>query len=75
MTPTNKEELIEDVRLRAALAAATMRLNFKALKQVSKTNSRITILGFRKADLGLFGYLLGKILCETALKGKGVQKS
>lgn len=57
------------------MAAVSLRLDFKILRQVCKTNSRITVLGFRKADFDLFRYLLDKILCETALEGKEDQES
>lgn len=49
-------------------------VELKIQRAVSKIN-RITIPDFRRADLGLFGDLLGKIPWETALEGKGAQGS
>ena len=44
------------------MAAATMRMKLKILKEVSKTHSKITTLDFRRADFGLLKDLLGRIL-------------
>lgn len=68
LTPSNKEEHVE---VEGSLGCSDPKtVDFKLLRQVSKTHSRITVLGFRKAYFGLFRYLLGEILCETALEGK-----
>lgn len=73
LTPTNKEE---HVMVEGSLGCSDPEaVDFKILRQVSKRNSRITVLGFRKADFGLFRYLLGKILCEIALEGKEYQEN
>lgn len=73
LTPTNKEE---HVKVEGSLGCSEPEtVDFKILRHVSKTNSRVTVLGFRKADFDLFGYLLDKILCETALEGKEDQES
>lgn len=42
--------------------------------QTNKTNSRIIVLGFWKADLSLLKELLDKILLESVLGGKGDQE-
>jgi len=42
---------------------------------VSKTDSRIIILDFRKASFSIFRDLLGSIPWEIASGGKGVQES
>lgn len=73
LTPSNKEE---HVKVEGSLGCSDPKTaDFKLLRQVSKTNSRITVLGFRKACFGLFRYLLGKTLRETALERKGDQET
>jgi len=46
----------------AALPAGNMRLMFKTVRKVSKLNSRMVSLGFRKADFG-------RILWNAVLTG------
>jgi len=73
LTPTNEAE---HVKAEGSLGCSDpWTVDFKILRQVSKTNSRIIVMGFRKADFGLFRYLLGKILCENALEGKEDQRN
>lgn len=49
-------------------------IEFKILREVSKTKSRIATVNFRRADFALFRNL-GKIPWETALEDKEVQES
>lgn len=54
----------------AGLAAMTMRLEFKVLRCIWKTNSRIITPDFRGADIGVFRNLFGTIPQEIVLEGK-----
>lgn len=47
-----------------------MTVKFRILRGVGQVNNRITDLDFRRADLGLFGFLQ-----ENALEGRGAQES
>ena len=50
----NKEELIEDLKVKGSLGCSNCEtVEFKILREVSKINSRITAPDFRRADLGL----------------------
>lgn len=64
----NKEKTVNNVK--PGLAAMTKILEFKVLRGISKTNSRITTLYFRKADIGLFRILFGTSPGEIVLEGK-----
>lgn len=55
---------------RAGFAAMTKILEFKVLRGISKTNSRITTLYFRRPNIGLFRILFGTIPGEIVLEGK-----
>lgn len=52
----------------------TMKLKFKILRGVTKTNSRRD-LDFGRAEFELFRDLLGRIPLGGVLKGKGAQES
>lgn len=45
-------------------------VEFNILREVSKTNGKVTVLDFRRPDLGLFRDLLG----ETDGRGPGGQR-
>lgn len=54
----------------AALTGSNYEIvEFKILSEVSKTNSKVTVLDFRRPDFGLFRDLLG----ETNGRGPGRQ--
>lgn len=55
--------------MRAVLAAATVRLWFKVLREGSKAGSRIITLNLRRTGVGLFRNL-GEIPCNIALEDK-----
>lgn len=71
---TNTEELVGNVES-SLFCTKHETAEFKILRGVSDTNSRITTLNFPRADFGLFRDLLGRIPCETALEGKGAQEN
>lgn len=48
---------------------------FRLLRAVRKMHSKLTILDLRKADYGLFRDLLGGVLWNKTLEGRGVQGS
>jgi len=71
---TNKEGLVEDVKVGGRLACSDHEMvEFRILHAGSRVISRIKILDFRRANFGLFTELLGGIPCASALKGRRVQ--
>ena len=72
---TNKKELMEDAKVKGSHGCSDHEtVELKVQRGVNKIN-KITILDFRRANLGLFRDLLGKIPWETALESKGAQGS
>ena len=73
---TNKAGLVRDVEAVGSLGNSNHRMmEFRILQGRSKAKSRITTLGFRSADSGLFRALLGRNPWDAALERRGVQKS
>lgn len=72
-TFTNKEDLLAYGLRQPQLK--WLRDEFKILRGVTKTNSKIRALDFWRTDLDLFRDMLGKIPLGGALKGKGAQES
>ena len=73
---TNKEELVGNVKLKCSLGCSDHEmLEFKILQAVRRAHSKLTTLGFRRADLGLFRDLLGTEPWDKALKARGAQAS
>lgn len=57
----NEEEWMDVVKVNGSLDSSNYEIiEFKILKEVSKTNSKVTVLEFRRSDLGLFRDLLGE---------------
>ena len=50
-------------------------MEFKILRAASRVHSKLTTLDFRRAGLGLFRDLLGRVPWDKALAGRGAQKS
>ena len=72
---TNKEGLVEDVRVGGSLGCSDHEMvEFRLLRGRSRATSRITTLDFRRANFGLFKDLLGGIPWVRALEGRGIQK-
>ncbi|KAK4832375.1 hypothetical protein QYF61_022230 [Mycteria americana] len=51
------------------------RVEFKILRALRRVHSKLTALGFRRADFGLFRDLLGRVPWDKALEGRGAQES
>lgn len=65
-------EVLADITLDSNLGCSDHRSEeFKILRQVRKTNSKIKSLIFRRADFNLLRELLGGIPWESALEGEG----
>ncbi|KAK4832987.1 hypothetical protein QYF61_027011 [Mycteria americana] len=57
---TNKEGLVGNVKLKGSLGCSDHeRVEFKILRALRRVHSKLTTLGFRRADFGLFRDLLG----------------
>ncbi|GAB0182933.1 mitochondrial enolase superfamily member 1 [Grus japonensis] len=50
-------------------------MEFKILRAVRRAHSKLTALGFRRADFGLLRDLLGRVSWDKALEGRGAQDS
>ncbi|PKU41129.1 glycerol kinase [Limosa lapponica baueri] len=73
---TNKEGLVGNVKLKCSLGRSDHEMvEFKILSGNRRAQSKLTTLGFRRADLGLFRDLLGRVPWDKALKGRGTQES
>ena len=65
-----------NVKLKGSLACSDHEMvEFKILRAVRRTQSKLATLDFRRADFGLFRDLLGGVLRDTALGGRGAQES
>lgn len=47
------------------------RVDFRSLRAVRKASSRLETVAFRRAGVDLFRELVGRILREAVLQGKG----
>ncbi|GAB0193896.1 hypothetical protein GRJ2_001854900 [Grus japonensis] len=73
---SNKEGLVGDVKLKGSLGCSDHEMvEFKIPRAVRRVHSKLTALDFRRADLGLFRDLLGRIPWDKALEGRGTQDS
>ncbi|GAB0199287.1 mitochondrial enolase superfamily member 1 [Grus japonensis] len=73
---TNKEGLVGDVKLKGSLGCSDHEMvEFRILRAARRARSKLTTLGFRRADFGLFRDLLGRIPWDKALEGRGTQDS
>ncbi|GAB0204032.1 polycomb group RING finger protein 3-like [Grus japonensis] len=73
---TNKEGLVGDVKLKGSLGCRDHEMvEFRILRAARRAHSKLTTLDFRRADLGLFRDLLGRIPWDKALEGRGAQDS
>ncbi|GAB0182109.1 hypothetical protein GRJ2_000676200 [Grus japonensis] len=73
---TNKEGLVGDIKLKGSLGCSDHKMvEFRILRAARRACSKLTTLGFRRADFGLFRDLLGRIPWDKALEGRGAQDS
>ncbi|GAB0183347.1 hypothetical protein GRJ2_000800000 [Grus japonensis] len=72
----NKEGLVENVKLKGSLDCSDHEMTeFKILRAARRAHSKLTTLDFRRADLGLFRDLLGRVPWDKVLEGIGAQES
>jgi len=72
---TNKEGLVEDVKVRGRLGCSDHEMvEFRILPGGSRAISRIKTLDLRRANFSLFKELLGGIAWTRALEGRGFQE-
>ncbi|GAB0182094.1 hypothetical protein GRJ2_000674700 [Grus japonensis] len=65
---TNKEGLVGDVKLKGSLGCSDHKMvEFKILRAARRACSKVTTLGFRRADFGLFRDLLDTVAWDKAL--------
>ncbi|GAB0180450.1 hypothetical protein GRJ2_000510300 [Grus japonensis] len=73
---TNKEGLVRNVKLKGSLGYSDCEMvEFKILRAVRSTHSKLITLDFSRADFGLFRDLLGRVPWDKALEGRGAQES
>ena len=76
LTLTKKEGLTGDVKAEGSLGCSDHEIvEFRIVRGWSRVKSKITVLDFRRADFGLFRYLLGRVPLDKALEGRGTQES
>ncbi|OPJ67032.1 hypothetical protein AV530_016958 [Patagioenas fasciata monilis] len=72
---TNKEALIRDEKAGSRLGCSYHKMVFTILREGSKANSRISVLGVMTADFSLFKDLFGRIPRDMVLEKLGVEDS
>jgi len=73
---TNKEGLVVNVKVKGSLGCSDHKMvDFKILRAARRVRSKLATLDFRRADFGLLRDLLGRILWDKALEGRGAQES
>ena len=73
---TNTEGLVGSVKVKGSLGRSDHEMGeLKILRAARRVRSKLAALGFRRADFGLLGDLLGKIPWGKGLEGRGAQES
>ncbi|GAB0177387.1 hypothetical protein GRJ2_000203900 [Grus japonensis] len=73
---TKKEGLVGDVKLKGSLGCSDHEMvEFKILRAVKRTHSKLSTLDFRRANFGLFRDLLRRVPWDKVLEGRGAQES
>jgi len=73
---TNKEWLVGNVKVKGRLGCSNHEIvEFKIPRAERRVHSKLASLNFRRADFGLLRDLLGRILWDKALEGRGAQES
>jgi len=73
---TNKEGLVGNVKLKRILGCSDDEIvEFKIRRAARRVHSKLTTLGFRRADFELFRDLLGRRPRDKTLEGRGAQES
>ena len=73
---TNKEGLVGNVKLKGSLGCSDLeKVDFRTLRAARRAHSKLTTLGFRRADFGLFRGLLSRVPWDKDLEGEGPQES
>ncbi|PKU42769.1 dtw domain-containing protein 2 [Limosa lapponica baueri] len=73
---TNKEGLVGNVKLKGSLGCSEHEMvEFKILRVARRVPSKLNTLDYRRAYFGLFRDLLGRVLQDKALEGRGAQES
>ena len=71
----NKQGLVGSVKLKGSLGCSDHEMvEFKIVRAARRAHSKLTTLGFRRADFGLFGDLLGRVPWDKALERRGAQE-
>lgn len=72
---TGKEGLIRDVKVKGNLGCSDHEMVYFRLRGRSRTKSKTTVLGFRRANFSLLRDLLDIGQREKGLEGRGAQGS
>ncbi|GAB0204561.1 hypothetical protein GRJ2_002921700 [Grus japonensis] len=73
---TSKEGLVGNVKLKGSLGCSDHEMvQFKILRAAKRVHSKLTTLGFRRADFGLFKDMVDRVPWDKALEGRGAQES
>ncbi|PKU48684.1 glycerol kinase [Limosa lapponica baueri] len=73
---TNKEGLVGNVKFKGSLGCSDDKMvEFKIHRAARRVCSKLSTLDFRKADFGLLRDLIGRVVWEKELEGRGPQES
>lgn len=73
---TNMERLMGHVKFKGSLACSNHEMEkYKTLRALMRAHSKLTTVGLRRADWGLFTNLLGRMPWTKALEGRGAPET
>ena len=73
---TKEERLVGNVKLKGSLGCSDREMvEFKLLRAARQVRSKLTTLGFRRADFGLLRDLLSRIPWDNAWREEGPRKA
>ncbi|PKU41619.1 hypothetical protein llap_8071 [Limosa lapponica baueri] len=75
-TVGHREGLVGNMKLKGSLGCSDHEMvEFKVLRVVRRVHRKLVTVGFRRADLGLFRDLFGRVPWDKALEGREAQES
>lgn len=73
---TNKEEFVGNMKITDISGCSSHEMvELKILRAERRMKSKLTTMDFRRADFSLFKNLLGRVLWDKALEGRGAKES
>lgn len=73
---TNKEEFVGNMKITDISGCRSHEMvELTILRAERRMKSKLTTMDFRRADFGFFKNLLGRVLWDKALEGRGAKES